>query len=210
MRRQELHPLPLRIWHWVNTAIILLLIITGVRLMIPDLHLMPDYRSAVILHRRAGYAMAGSFMFWLLYGIATGSLRKYYPIRSRDLKGLFLQARYYAFDVFTGAASPFPATAKEKFNPLQKIAYVSTMLLFTPVIVITGIFYSDILLFRNTILLLGGLRVLDAIHLATAYIFANYFIVHVYMSTMGRNPFSHVLEMITGRPDHPETTAEEE
>jgi thiosulfate reductase cytochrome b subunit len=204
MRRQELHPLPLRIWHWVNTAIVLLLIITGVRLMIPDLHLMSDYRSAVILHRWAGYAMAGSFVFWLFYGIAFGSLSKYYPIRSRDLKGLFLQARYYAFGVFTGAANPFPATAKEKFNPLQKIAYVSIMLVFTPVIVITGIFYSDIMLFRNTILLVGGLRVLDAIHLATAYIFANYFIVHVYMSTMGRNPLSHVLEMITGRAEHPE------
>jgi thiosulfate reductase cytochrome b subunit len=205
MKQQELHPLPLRIWHWTNTVLVLLLIITGVRLMIPDLHLMPDYRSAVILHRRVGYAMAASFMFWLLYGIASGSLSKYYPIRSRDLKGLCLQARYHAFGVFTGATNPFPATAKEKFNPLQKIAYVSTMLVFTPVIVISGIFYSNIILFRDTILLLGGIRVLDAVHLATAYIFANYFIVHVYMSTMGRTPFSHTKEMITGRAEHPES-----
>ena len=125
--------------------------------------------------------------------------RKYYPIRSRDLKGLFLQARYYAYGVFTGGTNPFPATAKEKFNPLQKIAYLSTMLVFTPVIVISGILYSNIMLFRDAILLMGGVRVLDAIHLVTAYIFFNYLIVHVYMSTMGRTPWSHVLEMFTGR-----------
>jgi len=210
MSRQELHSLSLRIWHWVNTALILLLIITGVRLMIPDLHLIFDYRGAVLLHKRIGFAMAGSFIFWLSYSIATGSLGKYYPIRSRDLRGFFLQARYYAFGVFTGGTNPFPATAKEKFNPLQKIAYLSTMLFFTPVIVISGIFYSNIMLFRHTILLVGGVRMLDAIHLATAYIFANYFIVHVYMSTMGRTPFSHVKEMLTGRQDHPETAAEED
>ncbi len=210
MRRRELHPLPLRIWHWVNTALILLLIITGVRLMIPDLHLMLGYRGAVLLHKRAGFAMAGSFVFWLIYSIAFGSLGKYYPVRSRDLKGLFLQARYYAFGVFTGGTNPFPATHEEKFNPLQKIAYLSTMLVFTPVIVASGMFYSNIMLFRNTILLIGGVRILDAIHLATAYIFANYVLVHIYMSTMGRNPFSHVLEMLTGLQDHAETAAEKE
>jgi thiosulfate reductase cytochrome b subunit len=199
-----LHPLPLRIWHWVNTALILLLIITGARLMIPDLHLMPGYRSAVLLHKWTGFAMGVSFLFWLLYSIASGSLGKYYPIRSRDLRGQLIQAQYYAFGVFTGGTNPFPATAMEKFNPLQKIAYLSTMLVFTPVIVASGIFYSNIMLFRNAILFVGGVRILDAIHLTIAYVFAIYLIIHVYMSTMGRNPFSHVLEMLTGRPDHPE------
>ena len=74
------------------------------------------------------------------------------------------------------------------------------MLVFTPVIVASGIFYSNIMLFRNTIVLVGGVRILDAIHLTLAYVFAIYLIIHVCVSTIGRNPFSHVKEMFRPGP----------
>jgi len=205
MKREELlHPLTLRIWHWINTSLILLLIFTGVRLMISGLHPILDYRGAVLLHRAAGFAMAGSFLFWLSYSIATGSLGKYYLIRSRDLSGLLQQVKYYACGVFSGDVDPFPRTAVEKFNPLQKVAHLSIMFVFTPIIATSGILYSNIMLFRGVIVFIGGVRVLDAIHLAAAYIFVIYLLVHIYLSTMGRTPFSRVLEMFTGRQDDPE------
>lgn len=183
--------------------------ITGVKLLIPGLHLILSYREAVLLHKGAGFAMAASFLVWLFYSMATGTIGKYYLLRARDVKGFHLQALYYAFGVFTGGANPFPTTKAEKFNPLQKMSYLSIMFVFTPVIVSSGIFYSDIMFFRGAVAFVGGLRILDAIHLAAAYIFATYLIVHAYMSTMGRTPLSHVFEMFHGRADHEETTTEQ-
>lgn len=209
IRQQLLHPLPLRIWHWVNTLITLALIVTGVRLMISGLFPLLDYRTAVLLHKAAGFAMAGSFLFWLSYSIISGSFKRYYFLRSRDFKGLPLQVHYYLFGVFEGVANPFPTTPVEKFNPLQKIAYLSTMLVLTPVVVGSGVLYSNILLFREVISQMGGLKILDALHLSAAYVFVIYLIVHLYMSTMGRTPFSHMLEMFTGREEQTEISPEE-
>jgi len=211
MSGRTLHPLPLRVWHWANTALIVLLMITGVRLRAPGLHLFFDYRTAVLVHKVTGFVMAASFIFWLIYSIVCGSLRKYYVVRRRDLVGFPAQALYYGFAVFRGGRNPFPGTAEEKFNPLQKFAYLSVMLVFTPLIVVTGILFSDILRFHDVIAFIGGLRILDAVHLIAAYIFLDYLIIHIYMSTMGATPLDHIKEMITGgHGEEPEMGEERE
>jgi thiosulfate reductase cytochrome b subunit len=81
---------------------------------------------------------------------------------------------------------------------MQKLAYSSVMFVFTPLIIITGILFSDITYFFSWIKTIGGLRILDAIHVATAYIFVLYLVVHIYMATLGKKPHSHVKGMITG------------
>ncbi len=200
---KKLHSLPLRLWHWVNTVLVILLMLTGLSLRVPGLHIF-DYRSAVLVHKATGYVMAAGFIFWLVFGIADGSLRRYYVVRRRDLSGLASQALYYAFGVFRGRPNPHPATLREKFNPLQKFAYLSIQFLFTPVLIVTGVLFGNILYFRNAIAFIGGLKVLDAVHLAVAYVFVEYVLVHGYMATMGKTPFSHIKEMFTGRAEPPE------
>ena len=196
--RHLLHPLTLRIWHWINTLLIVVLLFTGGKLRVPDLHLLFDYKGAVVVHRATGYVMAASFLFWLIYAIASGSLAKYYTVRARDLKGFVRQAYYYGFGVFMGSHNPFPATSEEKFNPLQKSAYLAVQLLLTPVIVASGILFANILRFRGAIAFIGGVRLLDAVHLVVAYVFLVYLFVHVYMATMGKSPLTHIREMFTG------------
>ena len=66
----------MRIWHWVNTLLVLLLMFTGLSLRVPDLHIL-DYRSGVLVHKATGYMMAAGFIFWLVFSIADGSLRRY-------------------------------------------------------------------------------------------------------------------------------------
>ena len=193
-----LHPLPLRIWHWIYTAVIILLILTGTQLRIPGIESFPTYRSAVLVHKYAGFFMCASFVFWLVYSIVNGSLRKYYSLRLMDLRGMIPQANFYLFGIFQRKENPFHASLDEKFNALQKIAYLSVMLVFSPIVIITGIFFSDILFFRSAINALGGIRILDAIHVMIAYVFVIYVIIHVYMSTMGDTPLSHVKAMLTG------------
>jgi thiosulfate reductase cytochrome b subunit len=203
MKRTYLHPLPLRIWHWLNALLVVVLLITGAQLRIPGIASLRPNDPALMVHKYAGWAMAVSFVIWLGYGLVSDHLRRHYVMRRRDLKGVFSQARFYLFSIFRGEENPFLPSPEEKFNPLQKLAYGTIMGLLTPVLVVTGLLYSDILFFRKYILLWDIVGVLDAIHVIGAYVFALYLVVHVYMATLGRTAFSHIKAMIMGYEEEP-------
>jgi thiosulfate reductase cytochrome b subunit len=198
MKGLYLHPLPVRIWHWVNAVIVLMLMVTGIQLRVPQVSLFADYGTAVALHKYLGFALGGSFFFWLAYYVATLALARQYILDLKGLKGMPAQALYYLVFFFRGHESPYKPSPERKFNPLQKVAYSFIMIICTPVVIITGIFFSDILYFSGTISRLGGLRVLDAIHVVFGYLFVIYLVVHVYMATLGKKVYSHVKAMITG------------
>jgi thiosulfate reductase cytochrome b subunit len=134
----------------------------------------------------------------------SGNLSRHYAIRTGNLKGILRQVKFYLSSIFRGEENPFRASADERFNPLQKLAYGTIMCVFTPLIVATGLFFSDMLFFRKYVLLLNAMKVLDAIHVTIAYIFALYLIVHIYMATLGRTAFSHIKAMIVGYEEEPE------
>ena len=212
MKKVFLHTLTIRIWHWINALIVIALMITGIQLRAPGVEgiaremavWIPEYSVAVLIHKYIGYAMALSFLFWSVYILVSGSFRTHYLLRPSDLPTLGNQAFYYLFGVFQGRKNPFIPTAEGKFNPLQKIAYGSVMLVITPLIVITGILFSDIFFFRGVIDWMGGVRLLDALHVVASYLFLLYLIVHLYMGTMGHHIFDHVEAMILGFEEMPE------
>jgi thiosulfate reductase cytochrome b subunit len=204
MKKIYLHPLPLRIWHWVNALLVILLIITGMQLRIPGIAALQPHNTPLLIHRWVGWAMAASCVFWLVYSLISDHLSRNYVIRRRNLKGTFRQARFYLFSMFKGEENPFWPSAEEKFNPLQKLAYGAIMGIFAPVLVVTGVLFSDILFFRKYILLWNVVGVLDAIHVIGAYVFALYLVVHVYMATLGRTAFSHSKAMIVGYEEEPD------
>jgi thiosulfate reductase cytochrome b subunit len=212
MKKVFLHTLTIRIWHWINALIVIALMITGFQLRVPGVEeiardmavWIPEYSVAVLIHKYLGYAMALSFFFWSVYIVVSGSFRAHYVLRPADLPVMGKQAYYYLFGVFAGNENPFIPTSEGKFNPLQKIAYGSVMLVITPVIVITGILFSDIFFFRSVIDWLGGVRLLDALHVVASYLFVLNLIVHLYMCTMGHHIFDHIKAMILGFEEMPE------
>jgi thiosulfate reductase cytochrome b subunit len=203
MKKIFLHPVPIRIWHWLNASLILFLIITGIQLRFPGVSIF-RYNHAVYLHKIVGFALAGSFFYWLAYYMISGGFIKHYMFRRKDAKGLVYQALYYTFSMFKGARNPFTPSTNEKFNPLQKIAYLSLMLVLTPIIIVTGVLFSDIAYFLKIINYIGGVRILDAIHVSTGYAFLLYLIVHLYMSTLGHRITAHTKAMFTGFEEGPD------
>ena len=203
MKRTYLHPLFLRIWHWLNALLVVILLITGTQLRIPGIASLRPNDPALLVHKYAGWAMVVSFIIWLVYGLVVDHLSHHYSIRRRDLKGVFSQAKFYLVSIFRGEENPFRPSPEDKFNPLQKLAYGAIMCFFTPVLVVTGLLYSDILFFRKYILLWNVVGVLDAIHVIGAYVFALYLVVHLYMATLGRTAFSHIKAMIMGYEEEP-------
>ncbi len=196
-----IHPLGVRIWHWCNAIIVFFLILTGIELRVPSFSLFGSYRFVVTSHKYAGYIMACSFLFWLTYYIVTRSLVRQYILTGKDIGRLPKQALYYGLFYFMGRPNPFHPTAASRFNPLQKIAYSFIMFIGTPGIIVTGILFSDIVGFYPLIQALGGIRILDAVHVIFAYLFVLYLLVHLYMATLGPKVYSHVKAMITGSED---------
>jgi thiosulfate reductase cytochrome b subunit len=209
MKKIHLHGLPIRLWHWLNVLMAIPLIITGIQIRVPGIADLGRHSTPLLVHKYLGWAMVATFLFWLVYNLASGNLRRHYRVKSGDLRGSFAQAKYYLIAIFKGEENPFRPTSEEKFNPLQKFAYGTVMGIFTPILVITGIFLSDVLFFRKYVLLWNVMGTLDALHVIGAYALVLYLVVHIYMATLGPKIFSHVKAMIVGYEEEPEKRAGE-
>ncbi len=203
MKRTDLHPLPLRVWHWVNALMVILLIVTGARLRMTGIPDLPPHSTALLVHRYVGWALAAASLFWLIYGVASGSLSRHYAPRKRDATGILTQARFYLWSIFKGEENPFRSSPTEKFNPLQKLAYCGVMCIVAPVLVVTGLLFSDVSLVRSHILLWNITKLIDAVHVIGAYLLVLYLVVHVYVATLGKTPFFHIKAMIVGYEEEP-------
>ncbi len=204
MKRTYLHPLLLRAWHWSNALIVVLLLITGIQLRMTGIPDLPLHSKALFIHRYAGWAMAVSCLLWFVCGLASGHLRRHYVPKRRDIKGIFSQVKFYVWSIFKQEENPFQPSTDEKFNPLQRLAYGAIMFVFTPLLVITGLLFSDIVVIRDHILLWNIVKPIEAMHVIGAYLFALYLIVHIYMATLGRTALSHIKAMIVGYEEEPD------
>ncbi len=204
MKKIYLHPLPLRVWHWVNALLVILLIITGIQLRISGVPSLGPRHPSLWIHKYAGWAMVASCVFGLVYSLASRNLSRQYAFRGRDFKGMFAQAKFYLVSIFRGEENPFQPSPEEKFNPLQKLAYGSIMLVFAPILAVTGLLCSDIQFLRQYILLWDIVGVVNALHVLAAYVFVLYLVVHLYMATLGRTTFAHIKAMIVGYEEEAE------
>jgi thiosulfate reductase cytochrome b subunit len=212
MKKVYLHTLTIRLWHWINAFIVMMLTITGLQLRVPGAEALPkcvglwvpDYTTAVLIHKYFGYALAASFIFWVVYVIVSGSFRTHYLFRPSDIPVMGRQAYYYVIGLFKGEKNPFVSTPEGKFNPLQKITYGIVMPVILLTLIITGILFSDIFYFRNAIENIGGVRMLDAVHVIAAYLCLLNMLVHLYMTTMGHHILDHIKSMIVGYEEEPD------
>ena len=94
---KKLHPLPLRVMHWINALAIIVMIGSGWKIYNDEvlfgwLH-FPDWitiggeaQGALQWHFFAMWILAINFLAYLAYGIATGRFRrKLFPIRPREI-----------------------------------------------------------------------------------------------------------------------------
>jgi len=208
MKRVYLHPFPLRLWHWANALVVIILMATGIQLRISGVASFQPHDPCLVIHRYAGWAMTASYLLWFMYSILSGNLRSGYLIRARDLKGIWGQTVYYLYSIFRGEKNPFRPSADDRFNPLQKIAYGSVMFILAPVFIITGLLYTDINSLREVLLQWDAFGAVNAIHIAAAYAIILFLIIHIYMATLGPAPLSHIRAMITGYGEEQDGSAE--
>jgi thiosulfate reductase cytochrome b subunit len=196
-----LTPTPVRIWHWLNALGIVTLCVTGLQIRFPDVvNIFGTYKAAIRLHNTAGVVVSISFCLWLFYYMfVAGSLIRLYVPNMEDIKrGIVRQALFYFFYYFTGKPAPYHATPENKFNPMQKTAYMMIMLVLLPLVILTGVLLLNVATLREWIIMIGGIKVLVSAHFLIACSFFAFLFVHIYLATLGHTPLAHFKPMWTG------------
>jgi thiosulfate reductase cytochrome b subunit len=187
-----------RFWHWLQAALIISLILTG--LEIHGTISLLGYDQAVRLHNFLGLTWVVLFCFILFWAFTTGEWRQYTPTSRK----LFAMARYYAVGMLKGESKPVEKSPGAKHNPLQRLAYLGIVTLLLPVQMVSGLLYYT----YNQWAAFGldGYLDLGAVaHVHTAFFFLllAFLVSHVYLATLGQTLFSMVKTMITGWAEMP-------
>lgn len=203
MKRVCLHTLPVRMWHWVNAPIVIVLIATGIHFRVPGIAALWPHDPWLAVHKWAGVAMAFSWLFWVVHGLSTRHFVRHYAFRRSDLGRMAEQAMYYLVHIFRGGKNPFQPSPEEKLNALQKLAYGTVMGVVAPVMIVTGLFFATGFRVGGELMGADAIRAIDILHVTGLYVFAIFLVIHVYMATLGPTVFTHVKAMFTGCEEHP-------
>ena len=200
MPRIYVHPLPVRIWHWINALGFVIMIVTGFQIRYIGLFDLLSFRTAVVWHNWIGFVLIGNFFIWLLFYLLSDriwvanselNLMKHFHATIR-------QALYYGYGIFKGEPSPHKVTVYRKFNALQSVSYQVIMMLLVPLQFYTGVLLWDVKRFSGMIDALGGVRVVDTAHVLIFIFFSGFIFVHMYLATLGHTRTAHIEAMFTG------------
>ena len=195
MEKLYIHPLPVRLWHWTNAFGFLLLIATGMQIRYLDLiHLIP-FRTAVVLHNWIGFVLIANFFVWFGFYLFSDKIKVYHPELSpkKYFQASFRQIQFYGYGIFRGDPNPHHPSAYKKFNALQSML--------VPIMFFTGLLLWDVGRFTSIVEALGGVRVVDTVHVLLFIVFCGFIIVHVYLASLGHTASAHFKAMITGYED---------
>ena len=195
-----LYPVWIRLWHVVNALMIIILIVTGISLHFP----LPSganlirFDIAVALHNVAAIVVTFGFGFYVLGNIFTKNGNYYRQWRKNLVVNLWTQFRFYAVGIFKNEKHPFPITEKQKFNPLQKFAYVVVMYIGMPLLIISGLglMFPDYI--SAQIFKVEGLIFVDVLHVIVGFVISLFLIIHIYTCTLGDKPGTLFKSMVSG------------
>ncbi|MEJ2269838.1 MAG: cytochrome b/b6 domain-containing protein [Desulfobulbaceae bacterium] len=129
-------------------------------------------------------------------------VKLYFPNPRTFVPNAIKQLKYYGAGIFRGEPNPHQMTPDNKFNALQKNAYVGIMFVFLPAQMITGLFLWRVKRFENYIDLIGGIKIVSSIHVLLFFFFVAFLFVHIYLATLGHTPWAHFKAMFTGYEEH--------
>jgi len=203
MARIYVNPLPVRIWHWTNALGFVLLILTGLQIRYLGAVQVLSFQTAVQLHNWIGFVLIANFAIWLVFYLFTDKIKVYHPELSprKHFLGTLRQMRYYGYGIFRGDPNPHHVSALAKFNPLQSVMYQIVMMLLVPLQFYTGVLLWDVTRFTGQVDALGGVRIVDTVHVLIFIFFCGFIFVHVYLSSLGHTPSAHFKAMFTGYED---------
>jgi thiosulfate reductase cytochrome b subunit len=190
-----------RLWHWLQTAAIALLLFTGLIIHKPDLFGIFSFRYVVQVHNILAFILVTNAVLALFYHLASGEIRQYLPQPSGFFNQAITQTTFYLRGIFRGEEHPFEKTPQRKLNPLQQITYLGLLNVLLPGQIITGILMWGAQRWPQLTNQIGGLTYLGPIHSLISWLLASFIVMHVYLTTTGATPITNIRAMITGWDD---------
>lgn len=186
--RVESTPFAVRAWHWVHGLCVILLILTGVQLRLPDVApVFATFLNAVNLHNLCGAVVIVDYLFWLVYHLWKRQFISRFFISPRVFfRDTAEMLHYYGYLIFVGESYPQTGGKYSVFDPVERSFFLTTMLLFLPIQIITGILLFDVHAMMPAIQLVGGLRLVGALHVLFAYLLFSSMVIHLYFQTLKR------------------------
>jgi thiosulfate reductase cytochrome b subunit len=181
-----------RFWHWAQALLVLLLIVTGL-----EVHGVIDlfgFHTSSSLHHISGFAWGVLVILIFTWVFTTGEWKQFIP----DMKGIDGVLRFYLYGVFVGEPHPHHMSPENKFNPLQRIAYIGVLFVLIPVQIITGLIYFFFPELRAAGII-NQIGTVAIIHTFCAYTIIAFLVIHLYLITLGEKLSSHIKAMITGK-----------
>ena len=194
-----LYPIWIRIWHIINALMFLLLVFTGISLHFSSVDsVLIRFDIAVAIHNVAAIIVTFNYGVFVIGNMVTRNGAFYRKWRKNLVVNLWKQFVFYAVGIFRKEKHPFPITEKQKFNPLQKFAYVIVMYFGMPLLIISGIalLFPDIITFK--VFKVSGMLFYDALHIIVGFVLSLFLLVHLYTCTLGDKPGTLFKSMING------------
>jgi len=200
MQRIYVHPLPVRVWHWINALGFVLMILTGVQIRYIGLVNVLSFQAAIQVHNWVGFVLIGNFFIWFLFYLFSDKITVYHPELSpmKHFRDSFRQLKYYGYGIFKGDPNPHHVSVYHKFNAMQSMTYQIIMLIILPIQCITGLLLWDVEQFQWSVELFGGIRILDTVHVLTFIVSVVFIFIHPYLASLGHTPMAHYKAMFTG------------
>jgi thiosulfate reductase cytochrome b subunit len=200
-RRERLHPLALRIMHWVNAASMIILIMSGWaiyndevifgRLHFPSwITLGGGPEGALQWHFLAMWILAGNGIAYLAYGLYTGRFRRMLvPIRLAEIIAEIRKALAFklAHDDLT------------HYNAVQRVLYIGIIAIII-LQVTSGLVVWKPVQFSNLAFLFYDFQAARLIHFLGMGAIVGFLILHVTLALLVPRT---LVNMLTGGPDLP-------
>ncbi|MBU3989190.1 MAG: cytochrome b/b6 domain-containing protein, partial [Gammaproteobacteria bacterium] len=105
--REYLISLWIRVWHWINAILILVLTVTGISLHFADPNLpLVEFALSVRLHNIAGVTLIFAYLFFVIANIVSGNWWQFVPKPPGIMQRAMAQGRWYVIGIFKGEPHP--------------------------------------------------------------------------------------------------------
>jgi thiosulfate reductase cytochrome b subunit len=182
---RHLHPIPVRIMHWINAAVMMIMITSGWGIYDDDvivhgLHFSGFWRLGEWAAWSLNWHFAGMWffcingLFYLLYGLLTGRFReRLWPIRPRDVVQTVVETLHFkiAHEDLT------------VYNAVQKLLYTIVILACINQ-ALTGLAIWQPVQFSGLVALFGGFQSTRVFHFAGMVVIVGFLIVHVFLALL--------------------------
>jgi thiosulfate reductase cytochrome b subunit len=199
MTKLYLYPFWLRIWHWINAGLFLLLILSGISLHYSATNdLLVPFETAITIHNVSGVLLALMYLMFLIFNIASGNIKHYIPEMKNMISRQIKQAKFYLIGIFKKEPHPYHPSHENKFNPLQQVTYFAIMYFLIPVVIISGLFLMFPGLAPEKIFEMSGIAPMAILHYSSGFFLSVFMFGHIYLATTGNKVTENFKSMVTG------------